>query len=184
MNTDDKIFEFAYKMAFRDATMRNAYPRREGEDDMPYHRRKQKVMELSKETVRKYINDIFADKELKPNPVETILSICNDDYDFTFGNAQKLVNMTAKYMFISTFMAEDSRRRFENCDCPMDSIILGVVRRLKPDVSWKPDYSWSKMISENASIPDVYIEFQEAVKSLADAEGLLPIEFDYKYWDE
>lgn len=32
MNTDDKIFEFAYKMAFRDATMRNAFSRREGED--------------------------------------------------------------------------------------------------------------------------------------------------------
>lgn len=141
-------------------------------------------MELSKENVRKYINDIFADKGLKPNPVETIQSICNDEYDFTFGNAQKLVNMTAKYMFISTFMDQDSRWRFEDCDCPMDSIILGVVRRLKPDVSWKSDYSWSKMTSENGSVPEVYKEFQDVVKELAKKENLMPIEFDFMYWDE
>ena len=182
MNIDDKIFAFAYTMAFRDATMRNAFLRHEGEDDIHYHSRKQKVMDLSREPVRKYISGIFYDK--KPDPIKTIISICNEQYGFTFGNAQKLVNMTAKYMFITTFMDDDKKKKFEKCDCPMDSIMLSVVRTMKPNVSWKADYSWSRMTDYQNGVPDVYMEFQESVKKLAKEMGMLPIEFDYKYWDE
>ncbi len=92
MNVDNNIFDFSYTLAFRDATMRNAYPSYEGEPDEHYHKRKQRVLKESKEKVRTYIKDIFEGN--KPNPIDTIKNICNEQYNFTFGNAQKLVNMT------------------------------------------------------------------------------------------
>ena len=169
-------------MAFRDATMRNAYARHEAEDDYHYHKRKQMVMDQAKEPVYKYIKGIFEGKY--PNPIETITDICKEQYNFTFGNAQKLVNMTAKYLYISTFMDNEKRQLFKNCDCPMDSVMLSVVKAKNPKVSWKSDFSWSRMNNDKGKIPKVYEEFKNEVASIADKEGLLPIEVDFKYWDE
>ena len=85
MDINDKIFIIAYAMAFGDATMRNAYPRRKGEESTEYRRRKQKVMDTSRDMVFNYIRDIFEDK--KPDPVETIINICNKELSFTFKDA-------------------------------------------------------------------------------------------------
>mgnify|MGYP006988845061 CR=1 FL=1 len=179
---DNKIFNFAYYMAFRDATMRNAYPRFDGEDDDHYHKRKQRVAEESKDAVQKYIEAIFDNKQ--PDPRTVICGICDESYGFTFGNAQKLVNMTAKYMFIASYQDDQKRELFASCDCPMDSVMLGVVKERCPEASWKADFSWSRMTSDAGRIPIVYTEFQEWVKSIANDEGVMPLEVDYLFWDE
>ena len=48
---------------------------------------------------------------------------------FTFGNTQKLINMTVKYMFIATYDRPELRERFKQCHCPMDSIMLDQVAK-------------------------------------------------------
>ncbi len=90
---DEKVFDFAYSMAFRDATLRKAFPKREGESDKEFHERKQRVKRNSKGTVRQYINEIFSVKQPRPKPYEKICAVCDMGNGFTFGNAQKLVNM-------------------------------------------------------------------------------------------
>lgn len=177
----DSVFSFAYTMAFRDATMRNAFQRRDGEDDDHFHKRKQNIQKKSMEIVRNYIDQIFAEKY--PNSIETIITICDENNGFTFGNAQKLVNMTAKYMYISAYSGNGKRDLFRNCDCPMDSVMISVVKDKFPKTNFSSDFSWSKMIGRKDSIPPEYNTFQEMVSKIAENEGINPIEVDYIYWD-
>lgn len=179
---DDKIFNFAYSMAFRDATLRNAFQRWEGEDDDHYHERKKIVAEKSKIAVQKYIEAIFNNDQ--PDPSSVIKSVANEAHGFTFGNAQKLVNMVAKYMYISTYDDDRKIKYFASCHCPMDSVMLEVVKRKRPEASWRADFSWSRMTSDAAHTPILYTEFQELVKSIANDEGVMPIEVDYLLWDD
>ena len=53
------------------------------------------------------------------------------DYDssFGFGNAQKLINMTAKYIALGIYM-DDCREGFQYCHCPMDGIMVDKVTKL------------------------------------------------------
>ena len=93
MDINDKIFEFAYKMAFRDSTMRNAFLRYDSEknDDSAFSNRKNLIKEHSRGKVQEYIDKIISGN--KPEPLVTIRDIC-DQYntirEFTFGNAQNL----------------------------------------------------------------------------------------------
>ena len=48
---------------------------------------------------------------------------------FTFGNAQKLVNMTAKYMFLRAYGDNGERSKFEGCDCPMDGVMCRFIEK-------------------------------------------------------
>ena len=95
----EEIFEFVYKMAFQDAVWQKAY---EG--------KKKDLYEISeaKEVVEKYAYYIIerghhlAQEEHDKIFRDTALKLCkviNKD-DFTLGNAQKLINMTAKYLYI------------------------------------------------------------------------------------
>ncbi len=130
MDINDKIFDFAYSMAFRDATMRNAFPMFDSEKKREngtnvFRDRKRKIKDYSKGIVRDYIDEILADKE--PDPLNTIKKLCNGEnkkQGFSFGNAQKLVNMTAKYMFLSAYGDSQQRKKFKNCHCPMDGVMM------------------------------------------------------------
>ena len=50
-----------------------------------------------------------------------------DGNKFTFGNAQKLINMTAKYYYISCCMNSAKRENFKYCHCPVDCLLLEKV---------------------------------------------------------
>ena len=54
----DRIFEFAYDMAFRDATMRKAFPKN-GDSEELFRDRKEKCKDAAKNIVRGYIDDIL-----------------------------------------------------------------------------------------------------------------------------
>lgn len=131
---DEDIFKFAYRMALDDATAQQAYKGR-GEGS------KTKLRECRKarKAVEVYIEEIF-DEGKQPNFAKAAKDVMdafkaflsedseeNDDAKFTFGNAQKLINMTAKYMFMATFKRPDLRKRFTECHCPMDSIMLKEI---------------------------------------------------------
>lgn len=180
---DEKIFSFAYKMAFRDATMRKAFPRLDGENSDDFSKRKYDVMDIAKQPVQEYIKKIFAGAH--PNPLKTITTICErtNQLNFSFGNAQKLVNMTAKYMFISTYGDEKKRNLFSDCECPMDSVMIGILRKKCPKTSLKVNVSWSRLPWDKDNIPKEYKVFQDGIREMLE-EGKLPIEADYLYWDE
>lgn len=197
----EEIFNFVYDMAFRDATMRNAFPKGK-QSDANYKRIKMEIYKKSKSIIKAYIDDILDDKKMPDvyEYLEKINKSC-DNKRFSFGNAQKLLNMTAKYMYISCYANELIREKFKECHCPMDSYMIKHVYKMIKDKSnidkYKP-YEKSKGISEWDSIAwskikwgvldgkegiCVYKRFQEIIKELA-GEDCYPIEYDFINWKE
>ena len=193
MNVDDKIFDFAYKMAFHDATMRNAFPRREDEknDDNKLKLRKEEIKKRSKSIVQDYIDAIMkADGQDKLNPLEVIKSLCDEENTakgFTFGNAQKLVNMTAKYMFLSTYGNPEMRGLFKNCHCPMDGMMMERLREKQERYALKLEkfeIPWSRLEKDDDKSMKEYERFQKYISQIAEQEKIYPIEVDFLLWDE
>lgn len=154
-----------------------------------------------KEDVRYYVDGIFYGKN-KVETVDVINQVRKDakDKEFTFGNAQKLVNMTAKYMYLYCYYDTSKRELFENCHCPMDRIMIKrIADRIReqhdgkmPDKYKLPDeskgwssVSWSKITEKHTKDKtdvDVYNTFQEMARDLADDMGVSPLELDVLLW--
>ena len=117
---DDKIFDFVYGLAMRDATMRRAY---EGGKSTLVDSNE------AKKTVHDYIKAIL--KGCNPsfyNCAAKVKSCFKNDPQFSFGNTQKVINMTAKYMYITTYGEnKTARNHFAKCHCPMDSYMMRCV---------------------------------------------------------
>ena len=196
---NDPIFNFAYEMAFRDSTMRNAFKRLDSEknDINAFWDRKERIKDAAKPIVWNYIDEIII-KQAHPEPIDKIIEVhrvCKSER-FTFGNAQKLVNMTAKYMFISSYGDADKRGLFDECDCPMDGSMIAFVKKEFEDydqlkgfkctkeyedfinISW--DGCWSKLDLITA-IPEPYTRFQKCIKKICELRNysIMPIEVDF-----
>lgn len=63
------------------------------------------------------------------NVINAFAGYGDDDSSFGFGNAQKLINMTAKYIALGIYM-DDCREDFQYCHCPMDGIMVDKVTKL------------------------------------------------------
>ena len=95
------------------------------------------------------------------------------------GNAQKLVNMVAKYMYIATYNDESKRQLFNECHCPMDGRMIDCVNKMHSGK--KIEGGWSTMEYENGSIPQKYEMFQSRVRELV-GYGVPLVVFDYENW--
>ena len=234
---DDAIFDFAYVMAMRDATLQQAFPATDKKLLWQAHSDEDKEKALAplrekiKTPLKDHIESIFNDephdfymvaKEVQEaaknfiNETEILKSTKKGEEPsadlavFTFGNTQKLINMTVKYMFMATYDRPELRERFAQCHCPMDNIMMleaeCAFREPKDDWKdwlesctkelsrgprrghrvWKDDVSWSALEwKENgrgteAGAPDEYLLFQAAIKELAKEES--PIEYDFAAW--
>lgn len=96
----------------------------------------------AKKAVRDYINRLRVDEgyELREqhdasffataeNVINAFAGYGDDDSSFGFGNAQKLINMTAKYIALGICM-DDCREDFQYCHCPMDGIMVDKVAKI------------------------------------------------------
>ena len=199
------VFDFSFGGALRDAILRKAF---DGH--------KQKLIESGQMLavqllVRGYIDNLLAghykEEESHTNAyrelTKTIRKILTPVFNtsFVFGNIQKLVNMTAKYIYVACYANENIRDCFKYCHCPMDSVMIQTVKTdyekdlgRKKNVKWN-DVRWSKIDGDLASATssttgtnkleesiDVYIQFQEMVKELSDSHKIYPIEYDFLNW--
>ena len=202
----DYLFDFAYEEALRDATLMKSFA-----GEKAYLK---KCCD-GKKAVREYVDGILSGKQEKTfDDIEKAVEAAfncfiksnEKNQEFTFGNAQKLINMTVKYFFLSAYTRDDYdsyRKKFADCHCPMDSIMCQIVKeKFDKDASddakaikqryqhgkstWKGylNLPWSSMKRDNESVPVEYSCFQEIVKYLAKKENLIPIEYDYKYWEK
>ena len=206
-----KIFEFAYGSGLEDAIRQQAFKSdNKGESTV---KKPLRNCEEAKETVKGYVDCILHGQ--KPNfyevakMVEKQFDTYIEDYNrhpedgkkitgkFRFGNAQKLINMTAKYMFILTYDRPELRERFAQCHCPMDSIMIeNVIKgidectKLPENIEklttrgWKTQLRkpWSQIEYDS---PEQYKTFQTLVAFLAKekyGENTPPIEYDYLEW--
>ena len=177
----EKIFEFVYLMAFRDATMRRAFPKKTEESEEEYKNRKNNSFLKAKGPARKFIDKLLAGSD-DIEPETYMLEICRavKTYGFTFGNAQKLINMLSKYMYIICYEDETKRKLFKNCHCPMDG---GMISLLSKDKSFHvpPEFSWSRMNTTDNTIHLEYKAFQKKISEKCN-DDMYAIEYDYNNW--
>ena len=198
------IFDFSYGAALGDAIGQKAFegnkkPLRNNEDAKniaqtyidailegknPDFYETAKALEKSFETyIKNNRNAIkYIKKDGQPsNPV------------FRFGNAQKLMNMLAKNMFLLVYQNQPLRENFKQCHCPMDNEMIKAVkseleqacdeeaRNLLAEYKKSKKSAWSRIEKENIM---QYENFQKCVLFLASQKGISPIEYDYWMWKQ
>ena len=203
MEIKKAIFDFAFGEALVDAT-RRAYAPKNKDHNKEYIRSK------SRDSVEKYINSILNFKEVSLE--ETAKEICDKvgEKAFTFGNAQKLINMTAKYLYSVCYFDISKRNKFEHFDCPLDRQMKeAVVKKYKKAVksglidsdnsilkiNWDK-VAWSKLTTdecEEINTIEAYRAYQKMVTLLANCEDpdgkekpekLFPLEYDFWLWNK
>lgn len=197
----NEIFNFVYDIALRDATMRTAYPW--SKDDEKRKEQRSKIFECdkAKKLTKHYIDSLLSVRN--PCFYDTVDEIRNAFKEngadqFSFGNTQKLINMTTKYVYIAAYresVHKEFHEKFRDCHCPMDGI---VVKRVIKDIQEQSDEkqhellkdrlrNWRGFLQNPWSKIDGDIEqykfFQKLVKYLSDQRGIIPIEYDFIAWN-
>lgn len=199
MIVDDKVFDFIYTIAMRDATLQQAF-------DLTKSGLTKKSDLLNctaaKKYVRKYIDDIIAGKNTSFDTVEKDVETAFGQFipgkNFTFGNCQKLINMTVKYFYIVTYSDSTIRSHFNSYHCPMDNVMIEVaineldnIGKTLNDINEfynlkiiKANKTYLRQSWSQIDISDIkqYKLFQAAVCYLAQQQGVSPIEYDYLMW--
>jgi len=196
---NNKIFKFAYRAGLHDATAQRAYPCQKGEEIML------RQNEDAAKIVKEYIDSILSGE---PQNFFNVAKRVTDSFhtfeqshgmscSFSFGNAQKLINITAKFMYIVVYTSPQLRERFNVCHCPLDrkmgSFVKKKIRDLKKSSpsdlpekiqeilagnDWKEwDGTWSDIKKSS------YTSYQEIIKYLSAKEELSPIEYDYQHFN-
>ncbi|SFL05342.1 hypothetical protein SAMN05216390_10924 [Lachnospiraceae bacterium KH1T2] len=181
------VFNFVYDMALNDAT------RRTNASNL-----KNRIANIDgiKKEILIYTNEVLEGNYPKHcNVIKSVMDIVKDKNieGFTFGNAQKLVNMTMKYLYLSYYNNPEISKYFRCCDAPMDSIMMTFVYEcyyiINGTDSKKKGVSNPKFKREGWSTQETdkeYQEFQIAIKNIIEKKklGISPIEFDYLFWDK
>lgn len=199
----DGVFGFCYGMAMVDAIRRTRAAVRDERATTVDDSMKDVYLknESARERVRCYIESILIGAAEDPVAVIEDVEKLMGYEEFTFGNAQKLVNMTAKYIFVSTYADSDLRTRFNACHCPMDGAMLKKAKdiygsmnmqdkekidRLLEGTEWEHrpksllNEPWSRATAERPQ----YKVFQGIIRMQSQKEGFSPLEYDIVHWKQ
>ncbi len=182
----EAVFDFIYGEALDDAT------RRTGQEGL-----KSRLLNCNalKDIVKEYANAVINGEAPKCSKYMEEMENLGIE-GFFFGNIQKLVNMTMKYLYVGCFCDDTVRSRFDACDCPMDSIMLDFVfesyyivvlkkeRKRGERPGFRKDLTWSRL--KDKEDKEQYTKYQETIRKIIENRKLNinPIEFDYMFWDE
>ncbi len=144
---DRRVFEFIYGCGMSDAIMRAAYSGKESRSDLIKGNPSETV-----DVVEDFANRVLSgefygcgdfkescdryDKAFK----ETAFAVAALIPDFTFGNAQKLINIILKHLYVCGYNSPETREKFRFCHCPLDSKIAQVLMKLKFDFRKNPTW--------------------------------------------
>ncbi len=194
-----KAFEFIYGCALQDATLQKAFKGEKNwikQSDAP-------VMLLNEYILKVLNNEFLSQANHDAFFLDTANKICaqinnnkpegKETDVFSFGNAQKLINITVKHTYTFCYHTHSLREGFRFCHCPLDSVMLENVWNLckgKIDLGKKYDFckAWGAegMIGnaqpELDKLPERYSLYQNAIRNLIGCGDMFPIEFDYIIW--
>ena len=200
-----KIFGFLYGCAMHDAILQRAFI---GE--------KKWVAEIeeAKTPLYKYIDTILHngfDSQVAHDSffITTANEICKTINDnkpsiaedvFSFGNAQKLINIMVKHTYSFCYLSPELRENFRYCHCPLDSIMLNKVwKQYKENLgedkrkevlknteffcqSWGNEGQEGDVQPKICEFPERYLKYQSAIREIIGKGDMYPIEFDYIVW--
>lgn len=196
---NDEIFRFICTAAMRDAVIQLAYKGK-----------KKPLMESGlldslKDKMECLIDNVLnntytSQEKYDQDFLETTIKISEfihenvGNKEFTFGNAQKFLNIFLKYLYIISYKNNDLQKNFRFCHCPMDRQLLEDVWKKREESgielrnrnyflkSWGNE-NFEKDENDKTVFPERYMLFQKAVRCLALKEGRNPLEYDYRIWD-
>ena len=197
---DDKIFRFIYIEAIKDAVSQLAY-----KGDKKWLKELDVLNSIKSEVevlIDKVLNNEYLSQaEYDEDFLCITINVCkcingkSENANFTFGNAQKLINIMLKYFYITSYKKYSSKEKFRFCHCPMDKQLLKDIWSKREELDCcvnlgNYDYflkSWGSEdfeIDENGKkgYPKRYILFQQAVHFFADKENINSLEYDYYIW--
>lgn len=199
INLNDDVFKFVYVAAMRDAVLQLAYNGNKKwltEETMYIS-----LKEILKPLVDKVLkNEYLSQEDYNADFLNVAIKICDcvngkaQNNNFTFGNAQKLINIMMKYFYITSYANDCKKEYFRFCHCPMDSILLEKVWEKRKEISREIDLksrkfflkSWGNEEFKNDNgkrgYPERYEVFQYAVQYLAKHCDRSSLEYDYLVW--
>ena len=201
---EDLVFDFIYEESMNDATRRT--------DAASSKSNIMKIEEI-KTVVRDYaeqiINGIDENKGSKFEISKKYFMQCTDSIleaiakakkrgkpacCFTFGNAQKLVNMIMKRLYIRHY-GTDRATGFKYCFCPMDMRMRDKIAKeykkvFEKTVEYDCQCAWSKMDKQGKNKYDIenFWLFQKAIDDLLGDKKYMDyknrLEMDYRLFTE
>ena len=174
-NTDAGKIDLAIKRAYRDMN------RTIDEDD------KEKI-KIEKCRVVDCLKGLIIEKQInkiidQPSFDEWHSKLCEavtDKKFYTFGQAQKWVNMTLKYLLVLDY--EPVLRLIQYLHVPIDKVVVGkALEGEHPLFDGNPDeyLPWSKKIKDGPK--NNYYKFQDSLRKAI--KGLHPIQWEFKAWN-
>lgn len=201
---NEEIFDFIYSAALHDAVLQKAF-----KGERKWIQKLSKPKEIVKGYIIAVLESNFSNQEAHDIVfLQTANQLCktisaSDQRpegcrDFSFGNAQKLINIAVKYTYLRCWENAAMRKKFQYCHCPVDSIMLGRVWKQCKHVpsielgeqnafykAWGSEgLSDGKTQQELENFPERYTLFQGIVRELIKHHHgtIYPIEFDYIFW--
>jgi hypothetical protein len=194
-----RAFDFIYGCAMHDAILQKAF-----KGEKIWIGKIEKPKNILSEYICKVLNNEFSSQTNHDKFfLETANKICKEINSnkpqgiatdiFSFGNAQKLINITVKHMYTFCYRTSSLREGFRFCHCPVDAIMLGNVWGLckgRIDLgkreffckSWGSEGIIGNSQPELEEFPARYALFQKAIRDLIGYGDIFPIEFDYIVW--
>jgi len=194
-----RAFHFIYGCAIHDAILQKAF-----KGDKKWVGNVDSAKKVLSIYIGKLLNNEFLTQENHDHCfLETANSICKEinyhkpeDVEtdvFSFGNAQKLINIAVKHTYTFCYKMPSMRECFRFCHCPLDAIMLkrvwdmckGKVELGKMQDFCKPWGSEGIVGNEQPELqefPERYNLFQYAIRELIGCGDIFPIEFDYVEW--
>lgn len=199
---DEKVMEFIYGCAMHDAILQRAFT---GE----------KVwigqVAPAKAVVKQYIDKVLTNQFNSQKEHDTaFIMAANDICDeinkakpldkntgtFSFGNAQKLINIVVKHVYTFCYQNHELRNGFRFCHCPLDSIMLNEVWKRRDAWKEKVDIGdlddFCKPWGSEGTVGDTqprldrfplrYDIYQQAIRAIIGTGTMFPIEFDFVIW--
>lgn len=198
-DVNDAIFDYVYGLAMSDATRRTPCA---GSYIDFLDEAANKAAGIAKKWVQDYINEIVSESkslDFYDVAIEVEVQLNSINKLFSFGNAQKLINMVAKYVYIRNYDAPCDAESFSECHAPLDGIMRDFVYRswfyfkLNSSSRKGPGFCisgpWSKLKGEKGI--NEYRAFQIAITQIIEASGLKKngesinrLEFDFIFWEK
>ena len=201
----DKIRDFVYRISMREAVLRGSY-----DNTKEWLWKDLSLFPRSKRALRTLLDNVVSARYTSQTNYDTdflntCIIICDEINNqankkcFTFGNAQKFINLYVKFFYVSTYFSANPVY-FQYCHCPMDSVLLKSIwkkskgdfknlkiRRLEFLKSWgNEDFD---IINGVITMPKRYIAFQDAVRKQClgitesvTSRTIYPLELDYCEW--
>ena len=128
-----------------------------------YERIKNDAFDVMVESLEKYFSEATPKNQDEFNVkhrewCDSFIKKFEPSYEVTYGQTQKIVNMTMKYILCYEVVGK-GEEYFEFCHMPLDSYILAWYNRNVAEKGQKTDTSWSKMGK------DEYFEIQDSIRA-------------------